>query len=388
MSMRRVPGWVFDVTLALALAAASIIDLATIDPEVEAVHAQPGDGWTVLLILAQALPLALRRVYPTAVLSVVSAAWMIDRFVDYPSTLAVFSLLFAFHAVGSELPRRRSLLVGWSWIAVLVGFTLIGYFYADVNLGSALVMAVFTTFPFLLGREIHERRLLQEKLEIRADHLEKEREVKAADAVRSERQRIARELHDVVAHQMTVATVQTAAARKLLRSDPRRAEESLAAAEQAGHEGLTEMRRLLGVLRTDDGAERAPQPGLERLPELIEQLQEAGIPIEIRIDGSPQPLPAGVDLNAYRIIQESLTNTLRHAGPSATAAVSLRYEPDALSIEVTDTGRGVTAVGTEGAGHGIIGMRERVALLDGTLTAGPQRGGGFRVEAVLPLVAT
>lgn len=383
--LRRIPPWFVDLALAIALAVASLIDLATIPDEVEELAANPADGVTVVLILLGTLPLAFRRLYPATVLTVIALAWSVDRFRDYPSTLAVFALLFAFHAVGSELPRRRAQLVGWSWIVILVGFTLSGYLTGVVALGTVLIMAVFTVFPFMLGLEIHERRRQQQELEVKTRQLEAEREVRARDAVRTERQRIARELHDVVAHQMSVSTIQTAAARRAVRTDPDRAIEALVVAEQAGHDGLTEMRRLLGVLRTDDGAERGPQPGLDRLPVLVEQIRDAGVPTELVIEGEPRQLPAGVDLNAFRIIQESLTNTLRHGGPDATARVHVAYRSTALEIEVTDTGRGVAAVGTEGPGHGLIGMRERAALLDGTLDARPMSAGGFRVDAVLPL---
>ena len=368
------------------MAAASLVDLFTVsDAALENFEYRAVDAWAVLLVLTMTLPLAARRRYPTTVLIVVSTAWIIERLANYPSTLSVFALLFAFHAVGSELPRRTSLLVGWIGVVVLVLFTFTGYLTGyGISFGTVLLMIVFTTFPLLLGREIHERRKNQEELAERAVRLERDREQQAAEAVRTERARIARELHDVVAHQMTVATVQAAAAGRMLDRDPAKAADAVAAAEQAGHDALTEMRRLLGVLRTDGAAARTPQPGLEQLPALIAQMSDAGLETTLQVDGELRRLPAGVDLNAYRIVQESLTNSLRHGGPSATAMVHIAYGTDALDLDIRDTGRGVTAVGSTGAGHGLVGMRERAALLAGELEAGPIKGGGYRVRASLP----
>ena len=214
--------------------------------------------------------------------------------------------------------------------------------------------------------------------------------VKTRRAVRAERQRIARELHDVVAHDMTVMTVQASAARRLLPNHPDRAAAALQSVEAAGHEALDEMRRLLDVLRPDTAEHaRAPQPGLNRLDELVRQMRAAGLDVQLAISGEPVALPAGIDLNAYRIIQESLTNALKHGGPSTSANVLLTYEDGALGIEVTDDGRGA-AVGMAGngeSGRGLVGMRERVALLHGDIAIGPRAGGGYRVMTRIPLAA-
>jgi signal transduction histidine kinase len=198
-----------------------------------------------------------------------------------------------------------------------------------------------------------------------------------------ERARIARELHDVVAHSVSVMTVQTGAVRRLLTPDQERERETLLAVERTGREALNEMRRLLGMLRATDEAEGlAPQPSLRQLDTLVEQVREAGLPVELKVEGAPVDLPPGLDLSAYRIVQEALTNALKHAGP-ARATVAVRYGPDELELEIADDGRGA-ANGT-GTGGGLVGMRERAALVGGRLEAGPRNGGGYAVRARLPL---
>jgi signal transduction histidine kinase len=217
----------------------------------------------------------------------------------------------------------------------------------------------------------------------RARQLERQREEKARTAVAEERGRIARELHDVVAHSVSVMVVQAQAGQRLL-ADPDLAGGAFRAIEASGREALVELRRLLGILRT--GAEQpaiGPQPGLGSLGVLLEQVREAGLPVELRVEGEQVQLPPGVDLAAYRIVQEALTNTLKHAG-SARAEIIVRYGPSAVELEVLDDGRGAPAA-TNGSGHGLIGMRERVALYGGRLEAEPRKAGGFAVRARLPL---
>jgi signal transduction histidine kinase len=236
-----------------------------------------------------------------------------------------------------------------------------------------------------MGWTLHKRRVQAVRLEDRAARLEIEREEKARAAVAEERARISRELHDVVAHSVSVMVVQAQAAQRLTdaeRTDLRRA---LGSIETTGRQALVEMRRLLGVLRrTDADLSLAPQPGLDDLDELIGQVREAGLPVELRTEGEPEALPPGVDLSAYRIVQEALTNTLKHAGP-AHARVTIRYRNDEVEVEVTDNGAG-TGKG-EGSGQGLIGMRERVAIYGGVFESGRQDGGGYLVRARLPLDA-
>ncbi len=245
--------------------------------------------------------------------------------------------------------------------------------------------AVFVLFlVWYIGRRIRIRgdylRLLQE----RAAQLEREQESEARRAVAEERTRIARELHDVVAHQVSLMTVQAGAAKTVAGDDPAGALQAMEAVEQAGRQALGELRHLLGVLRPEaevDGL--GPQPSLADVPGLVEHLREAGLEVALAMDGVQTDLPARVELSTYRIVQEALTNVLKHAGPSARTEVRLSTDNHGVVVEVLDNGHGATIL--PGSGHGIVGMRERVQLLGGSLDAGPRPGGGFQVVAHLPI---
>ena len=207
--------------------------------------------------------------------------------------------------------------------------------------------------------------------------------MRARLAVSDERARIARELHDVVGHSVSVMTVQASAARRLLRPHQEKEREALLVVEQTGREALAEMRRVVGVLRRPEEAPAlAPQPSLEQIERLVEQTRDAGLPVDLRIEGEPVPLPAGLDLTAYRLVQEGLTNTLKHAG-AATASVRIHFGPGRLELEVADDGLGGN--GKRGTGHGLIGMRERVDLYGGALESGPRPEGGWLLCARFPL---
>jgi signal transduction histidine kinase len=236
---------------------------------------------------------------------------------------------------------------------------------------------------WVLGDSMRYRRGYYAALEDRAARLEAERDAQAKVAAAAERARIARELHDVIAHHVSVMVVQADGAGYALHSDVATAETALKAISSTGRQALTEMRRLLGVLRTTgDQAGLAPVPGLDELRELLDQARSAGLAVTYTLTGTPRDLPDGAELAAYRVVQESLTNTRKHAGLAASAAVKLRYEPDGLTVEVTDDGMATPA--GEPAGHGLAGMRERIAMYGGTVQAGPLPGGGFRVLAKLP----
>jgi signal transduction histidine kinase len=248
---------------------------------------------------------------------------------------------------------------------------------------------LFTVIPgvamLILRRAVRDRQLLAETLAARAELLEREHELRAHEAVAEERARIARELHDLVAHNVSVMVVQAGAERHALGEDQTSTRETLSSIEQAGRQALAEARRLLGMLRRkDDNDELEPQPSLDQIDTLLEHIVRAGLPVKLAVEGERGPLPAGVDLCAYRIVQEGLTNALKHAGP-ARAEVLLRYAPRALTVEIRDDGRGAPRVNGDGAGHGLIGMRERVALYGGKLETGPREGGGFEIHAELPL---
>jgi signal transduction histidine kinase len=244
---------------------------------------------------------------------------------------------------------------------------------------------------WVLGRFAHNYRAYAARLEERTAELEQAREELARRAVADERLRLARELHDVVAHAMSVIAVQSGVGAHIATTQPNEARRSLAAIEATSRAALTELRRLLGVLRQEGEPEGdlAPVPGLADLDGLLAELGKAGLAVRLQVEGKPAPLPAGVDLSAYRIVQEALTNVVKHAGP-ARARVVVGYRDQDVTVEVTDDGRGTVTSGSDGragTGHGLIGMRERVAAFGGDLEVGPRPAGGFRVAARLPLAA-
>jgi signal transduction histidine kinase len=244
----------------------------------------------------------------------------------------------------------------------------------QVDLGGILFFGFLFATPWVTGRAIRRRRL-------RARQLEREKS-NAEAAIAEERTRIARELHDVVAHAISVIVLQARGGRKLLDDEPEETRRALDAIERTASQALAEMRRLLGLLRdSDDQLELTPQPTLARLDDLAKHIREAGLPVEIDVRGSAVELPPGIDLSAYRIVQEALTNALKHAGP-ASARVTLDYEPGELLIEITDDGAGTGNGG--GTGHGLVGIRERASVFGGDVEAGPRTDGGYAVRARLP----
>ncbi|WP_405713950.1 sensor histidine kinase [Streptomyces sp. NBC_00046] len=256
-----------------------------------------------------------------------------------------------------------------------------------------IVLTVPFVLAWVLGDSMRTRRAYFSQLEERAARLEREREAQSKVAVAAERARIARELHDVVAHNVSVMVVQADGAAYVMDAAPDQAKQALETISSTGRQALAEMRRLLGVLRTGDAQESGeyvPQPDVDQIEDLIEQVRQTGLAVDFRIEGTPRPLPSGVELTAYRIVQEALTNTRKHGGPDAGASVRLVYFDDGLGLLIEDDGRGAAHElyedgGADGAGHGMIGMRERVGMVGGTLDAGPRPGGGFRISALLPL---
>jgi signal transduction histidine kinase len=388
---RRIPPLVVDALLALGLLLLGLTSRVEIsDSEAASVFSRDPDAVNTILIVLMSVPLALRRMYPVTVLAVTVAAFAVDRVLDYPNTLAGAGIVLAIHAIGSELPLDRSTKIGGSLVVGITAFTVLGAVTLEsVGIGSVIQTSLMAAAPLYLGREVHQRRRRFEELTLRAERAEREREEQARQAVAEERARIARELHDVVAHQMAVMTVQAEGARRLARDADPRIRDALDTIRSAGHEALTEMRRMVGLLRTVDEPERPldPQPGLDRLDELVEQMREAGLDVDVAIDGDLRELPPGVALNAYRIVQESLTNTLKHGGRGASATISITYTDEGIRISVTDDGLGAATALERPAesGHGLIGMRERVALLDGEFDAGPRPGGGYAVTARIPV---
>ena len=338
--------------------------------------------------LAALLPIAFRRVAPLPAIAI-SAAVYLPYVVAYgaPNSLAqlLAGLLFIY-AVGRHADSRGLLAGAAIGLLLIVVEGLRGTLLSPADWAFALI---FSGAALGLGVALRVQVQRSMALAEAADHARREREATAQAAVQEERARIARELHDVVAHNVGLIVLQAGGARSVLGTDPERARTALRQVEETGRQTLAEMRHLVGILRVDEGANRQPLPRLERLPALVDEARAAGLTVELEVEGLAVGLPAGLELAAYRLIQEALTNVRKHA-PTSRAQVRLCYEPDRLRVEVSDDGGPSGALhdparNASGPGHGLIGMRERVQLYGGRLTTGPMPGGGFRVEAILPL---
>ena len=343
---------------------------------------------------------ALRRKAPVQMLLLTAAIGVGQLIFGIKPNISDFGMLVIAYTVASApaVPRwaSRCALTG-----ALIGPALTFWRYAYDDDGrpvtTNLVVTTLITVPFVLawvlGDSMRTRRAYWAQLEERAARLEKEREAQSRIAVAAERARIARELHDVVAHNVSVMVVQADGAAYVLDAAPEQTRQALETISGTGRQALAEMRRLLGVLRTgeqSEGGEYVPQPGVEQLEDLMDQVRGAGLPVDFTVEGEPRELPSSVALTVYRIVQEALTNTRKHGGPDVGATVRVSYRDEDLELLVEDDGRGAQQElyeegGADGLGHGLIGMRERVGMVGGSLTAGPRSGGGFRVSAVLPL---
>ena len=372
--------WALDALLALAATVAGVLVLGSMLP--------PGAGGprtaaAYALVVAHNLPIAVRRRFPLPVL-----AWALVTGLAFASlglnlVPLGLSILIYVYSVASLCPRRVSL-AGLAATEAMIILIFLARPKALGDWSSLLGDCLAVAAAWLLGDGTRRRQEAVAAARERAAELERAREELARRAVVEERLRIARELHDVVAHSMSIIAVQSGVGAHVLDSQPEEARKALAAVEATSRQALTEMRRLLGVLRqeAEPSGSLTPSPGLAEVDALAADVARAGARVEVRIEGTRPELPLGLDLSAYRIVQEALTNVVRHAGP-ATARVRIRYAPDTVDIEVVDDGRGA---GTgRGDGHGIAGMRERAALYGGSLDAGPLPGGGFRVAARLPV---
>jgi signal transduction histidine kinase len=382
----RANPWWFDSALALAAAGLSAA-LFVFHP---AVRGLPR-GMFVLgcgLVLLHTLPLAARRRFPLAVLATSVASGLAFAALDLSPDLLWMTFLVAVYSVaayGSRWVSLAGLVV--AEVGSVANQLTPGRFQAPTVISNALLIAAV----WLLGHFVGVRRVYVGQLEERTAELEQAREELARRAVTEERLRLARELHDVVAHSMSVIAVQSGVGAHVADTNPQEAAKALAAIEATSRAALEELRRLLGVLRQEDEPQGAlaPVPGLADLDSLLAEVGKAGLAVKLQINGTRPPLPAGVDLSAYRIVQEALTNVVKHAGP-AHAQVTIGYRDQDVTVEVIDDGRGaVTSAsnGRVGTGHGLIGMRERVQVFGGDLQTGPRPGGGFRVAARLPLAA-
>jgi signal transduction histidine kinase len=386
---RRLPAsaWVFDSALALVAAGLALFVPMPVGSGLPRGMLALGYG----LVLLHTLPLAARRRFPGTVLALVVASGLAGAALGLPPFFVGPAILVAVYSVAAY-GRRWVSLAGLTVAEVgLAAVRLTGFKFA-VSEGLAPVGSVgILAAAWLLGLFAHNYRAYAAGLEERTAELERAREELARRAVAEERLRLARELHDVVAHAMSVIAVQSGVGAHVADSRPGEVGKALAAIEVTSRAALTELRRLLGVLRQDGDpqASLAPVPGLANLDVLLAEVAEAGLAVRLRVEGTPAPLPPGVDLSAYRIIQEALTNVIKHAGP-AHAQVTIRYRDHEVAVEVIDDGPGVAAGAADdrrGTGHGLIGMAERVAAFGGDLEVGPRAGGGFRVAARLPLAA-
>ncbi len=338
-----------------------------------------GDVVALLCAFIGNYALLWRRSHPLHVHAVVVAASILA--LVGPVSDGIVALAFSLYSLGRYTANDRASLIGMLAALALVGADLLvpGTPDAGSVIAAGLVMLLW-----YIGRRLRFRGEYLRLLEERAEHLERERSAEAEQAVARERTRIARELHDIVAHQVSLMTVQAGAARTVARSDPEAASQAMGAVEKAGRQALSEMRHLLSVLRPGDGnGELAPQPGMAELERLVDEVGEAGPAINLTTEGTLTNLPARLDLAVYRIIQEALTNVLKHAGPNPSVDVSVRATGDCVELRVFDDGPGRT--GHVAGGHGIAGMRERAELLGGSLSAVNAPTGGFEVRASLPV---
>jgi signal transduction histidine kinase len=380
--LRRVPIPVGEAALAAAVVAVNVTAVAVATEP----GARPPDGVAYALAVSYGVVLLARRRWPLGVLLASTALLFLYYTIGYPGVSPAFPLAVALYTAAAAGYLRWGLLV--TAFYMLAGLFVVGFregtppaqVVADFLPAGSLLVTLL-----LLGEAVRSRRAWQAEVQERLARAEADREREAAHRVEQERLRIARELHDVMAHTISIITIQAEVAADLLGDDPEQARQALGTLRTASREAMGELRATVGVLRGGDGqgAPRGPTPGLGQLGELLEAARQSGLRVEAVTSGEPRPLPPAVDLTAYRILQESLTNVTRHA-KATTATVAVRYQPDGVVIEVCDDGRGTAGATVAAGGHGLAGMAERAAAVGGRLEAGPRPGGGFRVWSSLP----
>lgn len=370
---------------------------------------QPG-GWKATLVgVAMAVALLFRRAHPSAVAAAVAVLALVQVAATWGPLAFDVAVLVALYSVVKYADRLRDGVLAGATAAVGVVLAAVQTRSVVAWWATAIYFGLVTGAVWLVGLNVRTRRLYVLSLEERAATLEREREAEARAAVAGERTRIARELHDVVAHSMAVMIVQADGARFMLDRDPETARHAVKVVADTGRQALEDMRRLVGVLREADPPDAAAAPGaadapggagvtadpehrrlvLAELPALLDRFRAAGLRVRHTVTGEPAPLPPGLELTLYRVIQEGLTNALKHAGVGAGVEVGLHHGGDAVLVRVVDDGRGRPPVSpAPSGGHGLVGMRERVSVYDGSLAAGPRLAGGWQVEARLPLPST
>lgn len=400
-----------DVAIALALLVLAVAGVVMLESYELGLGREP-DLLGYALVVGMTAPLAWRQRFPRTVLWLVFIAWSAYVSLNYVDGTGIFGVIVAIYGVGLYLSRKQALAHGLGVILLAVLWTTVGVLTSpEVHPLSILSVIIAFALPLEIGIIDNRRHLRLADLEVAHARRERAQRAAAIDAVRAERARIARELHDVVAHEMTVMTLQAEGAKRMAsKSDPA-VGEALQTISESGRKGLTEMQRMIGVLRAseldaanavvtelEEAGQRpptpassfpyledlSPMPSLAGLPDLAAKVEASGLPVHLEITGNAH-VPAGVELSAYRIVQESLTNAMKHAGPGALASVIVKRRQGEVAITVEDDGRGVISdVAQSHGGHGIAGMGERVAALGGVFEAGARSGGGFRVYATLP----
>lgn len=388
--------WAFDAVLALVVGLASayyVMDnlhgWADRQPAATPIGAPPGSSeWIVLLSLAcmASCPLAVRRRYPLAVLWIVMGATLLTP--PDAARLTFYACIIAAYSAAAYSPFRVPTLASLPVAVLLVSMArdtvspTVPHQYVPFLIAVPIVVA---------ANGLRTWKLRVDEGRVRLSSLEREQAEELRRAIEQERARIARELHDVVTHNVSVMVIQAGAARKVMEVSPDQAREALLAVEAGGRAAMGELRHVMGLLTMDadgsdpDGsADLAPQPGLDQLGALVGRVRDTGVPVELAVSGQPRPVPAGVQLAAYRVVQEALTNTVKHAA-GASATVKVGYGAHQLQVEVSNTSGSPSASAATGNGHGLIGLRERLAVYGGTLRTGPRPLGGYRVQAQIPL---
>jgi signal transduction histidine kinase len=374
-----------DLVVALAALGASVPPLVN----ARSCGCDPAPLWAFGLVAVQCGLLLGRRRRPFTVSLLVGVCTAVYGISSLPDPAVPFAGLVAVYSAAAHATRALALLSGAGAAVGLALALILDRAHATVQDWSVNYL-VFAT-AWLLGDAARNRREAAASLQLRAEQLERTRAAEAARAVVEERNRIAREMHDVVAHAVSLMVVQAEAGPVVVQRDPARAVAAFDAISSTGKQALSEMRGLLGVLRAGERAAHSPQPGTAGLDDLLTSMRDAGLDVHVRTSGDPRPLGSAVDLSVFRIVQEAMTNVLKHAGP-ARVEVELRYDESTLQVDVVDDGLG-GAKTTDGSrdghtphgGNGLIGMRERVALVGGNLTVGPEPGGGWAVRATVPL---
>jgi signal transduction histidine kinase len=374
---------VLDVLLAAAITVMVLVDLSS---AADASGVRPTDVWAVLLSLLQTVPLAFRRRAPLLVFLLIVTGVGVYYALGYEVTDGTLATFVGVYTVAAHENRRRSFVA----LGVLaVAMTWYWVFRAEpFDPTTPIWIGILAVLSWSLGEYVKARRAYTSEVETLAGQLEQAREFEARQAVWQERARLARELHDLIGHTVNLMVVQAGAGRRTLASDPSGAERAFQTIETTGREALDELDRLLGVLQTPDDEPYPPAlPGLDQVRALADRFQNSGLAVQVSIEGEQVPLPRSLDQSAYRIIQEALTNALRHAG-GAMAHVAVRYRDNQLELEIADDGhQNLKAQKHASGGRGLIGIRERVAMFGGDLDAGQRPGGGFVVRCRFPLAA-